>query len=289
MHSRCSDSAAGSGAQRDTAAPAALINGQDLSWRAAGKAGEPLILVHGSWEDHHSWDPVVNRLARTFRVVTYDRRGHGGSSGTGTIHDDVADLAALVEHLGLAPAHIAGSSSGASIVLRLASIRPDLFRTLIAHEPPLLALLDDVPDAQQTLAGIRAELAQVGALLQLGQFEPAARHFMERIALGPGAWLQLPAAVRARFIANAPTFLEELADPDFDAMDLDALRRFTAPLVLTQGQASPRFFHMVVERLSRSLPSAVVRVLPRAGHVPHATTPGQFIQLLADCTQRGPG
>jgi pimeloyl-ACP methyl ester carboxylesterase len=54
------------------------------------------------------WATVVLALARKFRVLTYDRRGHSQSETSlafSTVYDDVADLVGLVEALGLAPAH----------------------------------------------------------------------------------------------------------------------------------------------------------------------------------------
>ncbi|TMK54544.1 MAG: alpha/beta fold hydrolase, partial [Actinobacteria bacterium] len=56
----------------------ARVNGIELYYEVSG-SGEPLVLVHGSWGDHHNWDPVVVPLAESFRVVTYDRRGHSAS------------------------------------------------------------------------------------------------------------------------------------------------------------------------------------------------------------------
>jgi pimeloyl-ACP methyl ester carboxylesterase len=39
------------------------INGVQLYWELTGNSGEPLVLVHGSWVDHHNWDRVVPSLA----------------------------------------------------------------------------------------------------------------------------------------------------------------------------------------------------------------------------------
>ena len=121
----------------------ATINGVQIFYELSGTGEVPLVLVHGSWVSHHSWDLVVPRLAESFRVLTYDRRGHSESqrlTAQDSVREDVADLAALIEHLELAPAWVAGNSFGASITLRLAAERPDLFRGLIAHEPPLYLL-----------------------------------------------------------------------------------------------------------------------------------------------------
>jgi len=105
-------------------------------------------MVHGSWGDHHNWDLVAPRLAETHTVLTYDRRGHSQSqrlTSQGSVHDDVADLAALIEQAGIAPAHVVGNSFGASICLRLAAERPELIRSLIVHEPPLVGLIAEDP------------------------------------------------------------------------------------------------------------------------------------------------
>ncbi len=109
--------------------PITTINGVRLFWEQTGDHGAPLVLVHRSWADHHSWDAVVPGLARTFRVFTYDRRGHSQSErlpAQGSIEEDIADLAALITTNGLAPVHVAGNSFGAAITLKLAAAQPDL-------------------------------------------------------------------------------------------------------------------------------------------------------------------
>jgi pimeloyl-ACP methyl ester carboxylesterase len=124
--------------------PVEKINGVGLFVEDFG-SGEPLVLVHGSWVDHMEWPFVVPLLAPRFRVTVYDRRGHSQSErpvAQGSIHEDVADLAAIIERAG-APAHVAGNSMGGSITLRLAAERPDLLRTVAVHEPPLIDLLQD--------------------------------------------------------------------------------------------------------------------------------------------------
>lgn len=130
--------------------PKDRINGVDLYFEISGN-GPSLVLVDGSWIDHHDWDFVVPALAAHFRVLGYDRRGHSESErlpAQGSVHEDVADLAALIELLG-APAHVAANSFGAAISLHLASSRPDLIRSLFVHEPPLFGLLQDDPRTRQ--------------------------------------------------------------------------------------------------------------------------------------------
>ena len=82
------------------------VNGVGLAYEISGTGEIPLVMVHGSWSSRREWDPVVPQLAESFRVLTFDRRGHSESerpSGPGSVRENVADLAALIEHLELAP------------------------------------------------------------------------------------------------------------------------------------------------------------------------------------------
>lgn len=263
------------------------VNGTRLAWRTAGDAQRPLVFLHGSWQDSHSWDLVLPRLAQTHRVIAPDRRGHGQSSpNPGGVHDDVADLARLIEHLDLAPAVIVANSSGASIALRLAIDRPDLCDAVIGHEPPLLGLLEDASESQAALAGVRLELDAVRTLLAESRFDDAAEWFVERVALGPGAWRLLPPAARQRFIAHAPTFADELLDPEIERLSPAALADCRVPIVLTAGAKSPAFFRAVIDRLTGAHPGIPLHVFQAAGHAPHATHPGEFVQFVNDAIMR---
>ena len=175
--------------------PFSPINETWLHYERSGSE-EPLVLIHGSWVDGRVWDAVRPALSRSFEVVSFDRRGHSRSvpAPAGTIHEDVDDVAGLIEALGLRPAHVAGASWGGSIALRLAAARPDLLRSLSVHEPPLFDLLDvrDWPE----LAELRYALASVAQLLDSGDPEDGARLYFDRIAAAPGGWAGFEPAQR---------------------------------------------------------------------------------------------
>jgi pimeloyl-ACP methyl ester carboxylesterase len=267
----------------------ATVNGIRLFYEVQGAGRVPLILVHGSWNSHHSWDLIVPRLAESFRVLTYDRRGHSQSerpTGPGSVREDVADLAALIEHFGLAPAWVVGNSFGASIALRLAGERPDLFRGLIAHEPPLFSLLADDSALAPLLAEVQQGVGAVAERIGSGDHAGAAEQFVETVALGPGTWAQLPPEVQRTFIENAPTFLDEAGDPEQLGFDLEWIRGFSAPVLLTRGDESPPTFAPVVAKLAAALPRADVVTLPGAGHIPHVTHPDAYIDAILDFTRK---
>jgi pimeloyl-ACP methyl ester carboxylesterase len=259
----------------------AHVNGIRLFWEQHGDSGAPLVMVHGSWGDHHNWDAVVPELADSFRVMTYDRRGHSQSerpAGQGSLDEDVADLAELIGSNGLAPVHVIGNSGGAIVSLKLAAFRPELLASLVVHEPPLIGMIQDHP----MIPAVRQRIGAVVALLRAGDMEAGARLFVDTIAFGPGMWDQLPAPIRDTFVFNAPTFLDEQNEPvGVNTVDLERLARFDRPILLTRGDQSAPFFGVIVDQLAEALPHARQHVFHGAGHVPHLTASGEYVKVVS--------
>jgi pimeloyl-ACP methyl ester carboxylesterase len=265
--------------------PTDKINDVNLYWELHGLEGEPLVLIHGSWGDHHNWDAVVDDLSKTFRVLTYDRRGHSRSERLkqkGNAEEDVSDLVALVEYLQLAPAHIVGNSFGAAIALKAAAQRPDIFKTLVAHEPPLFGLIEDETFLKNSLPVLNSRIEAVIGFIAEKKDEKAAELFVETIAMGPGSWQNLPVATRKTFVFNAPTFYDEIMDPGGLQMNTTNLKQFQKPALLTNGTQSPPFFLQVIEALMEALPHAERGTFAEAGHVPHMSHPAKYIQVIKD-------
>jgi pimeloyl-ACP methyl ester carboxylesterase len=268
--------------------PTATVNGVDLYYELDGDGpvpagGVPLVLVHGSWVDHHVWDSVVPLLTGSLVVLTYDRRGHSRSGCTprqGSTEEDADDLAALIEALDLAPAHIAGASWGGSIVLRLACRRPELFRSLAVHEPPLFALVADEPKCRGALRDLNSTLAVVAERLGAGDMEGGARHYVDQTSSGYGTWAKLPRDVRATFVANAQTYLDQLLSPDQWTADLTALSHFPHPALLTQGDQRDPMFGRILDRVAEVLPQPQRRTLPGTAHAPQLTHPEMYAEAI---------
>ena len=266
------------------------VSGLKLYYESTGdEQAEPVVLVHGSWTDHHSWDRLVPALSRSFRVITYDRRGHSQSerpTTPGSLAEDAADLGALITTLGVEPAHVVGNSFGAAVTLRLASERPDLFRSVAVHEPPLFGLLENHPEARVSLGALQERIADVVERLEAGDMDGGACKFVETIAFGPGEWERLPARMQMTFAFNAPTFLDELQDPDGGLIDIDALRTFTRPTLLTRGTLSPPLFPAVIAVLKAALSHAEEYTFAGAGHVPQLTHPDIFSAKITEFASR---
>ena len=261
----------------------ASVNGVELYYEDMG-SGECVVLTHGSWTDATGWQEAATLLAQRCRVVTWDRRGHSRSQsgdGAGSRAEDAADLAALIEHVSSHPVRVVGNSYGGIVTLTLVADRPDLVVSATVHEPPLFGLLEGTPDPtlQQELAAVAAEFVTVRDLIIAGRHRAAAEHFVEHVALGPGAWEQLPNEFRATLERNARTFLDELADDTALTIDTAALASTRVPVLLTHGTRSPALFPAVIAELRRLIP-AQIAVLEGAGHVPHATHTKQWISRL---------
>jgi pimeloyl-ACP methyl ester carboxylesterase len=267
--------------------PIASINAVRMFWDQRGESGAPLVLVHGSWDDHHNWDAVVPGLARSFRVFTYDRRGHSRSERLptqGSIEEDVADLAALITTNNLAPAHVAGNSFGAAITLKCAAAHPQLIASATAHEPPLIGMLGNDP----ALPVVRERIGAVLNTLKSGDFESGARQFVEKVALGPGMWGKLPPDMRQTFVCNAPTWMDEMNEPEsVMAVDLPRLAAFTQPLLITRGDQSPPFFYAILDKIAAAVPHVQQYTFRGAGHVPHLTHADEYVRVVTQFVRHG--
>ena len=268
------------------------VNGVNLFYEITGE-GQPLVLVHGAFSDHSfGWQPVVQGLAESAQVVTFDRRGHGQSErpqGQRSRRQDEDDLAALIETLGLAPANVAGNSFGASVALGLAARRPELFRAVIAHEPPLFSLLAGDPESLPLLQKYQTTNEAVVKLLKQGEIEEATKRFAEEIALGPGSWelfLAFPEEMRRIVFDNAPIYVDEVEDPAGTDIDRQALSGYNGPALLTQGGQSMPWFRKIVDKLAEALPQAQRVTYEEAGHLPQWTHPDNFVASLTHFLSR---
>jgi len=100
-------------------------------------SGEPLILIHGNFNDHGIWNEQVPTLASHYQCIRYDLRGYGRSSTPTAAFSNVEDLKALVDRLGLGKVTLMGSSSGGSIAIDFSLAYPELVRALILIAPSI--------------------------------------------------------------------------------------------------------------------------------------------------------
>ncbi len=268
-------------------------NGVGLYYELHGERGDPMVLIHGAWFDHHCWDPVVPELSSSFRVLTYDRRGHGKSQSAvsqGGMEEDALDASSLLNRLGLPPAHVVGQSTGAIVALRLVIRHPQVVRTLSVHEPPLFGVLAGDPAFAATLVEGARRREAVMKVLEAGDWEGGARLFVETQMTGPGGWDKLPDPVRETFVANARNYLDEMRNGSDATIDLNALGQFRGPALLSYGGTSGPLMRPVIEKLAKAMPPSRIHTYAGAGHNVQLTHPREFtstITAFASFSERG--
>jgi pimeloyl-ACP methyl ester carboxylesterase len=248
-----------------------------LSYEESGE-GETVVLVHGGWSDRGVWRLVGPDLARSFRVVAVDRRGHGRTNlpTGGSRVDQEDDLARLIESLG-GPATVVGTSFGGSIALGLASRRPDLVRAVVAHEPPLISVVADDAELRPGLSAVDESMRAIIGLVEAGQPAKAAERFVEEIALGPGSWAVMPDDFRETMVVASSAFASEQQDPSWAYIDPLALADIDCPVLLTKGTDSPPWFAPIVSKLGGLVSGSEIHTYEGTGHAPHETHPGLFL------------
>jgi 3-oxoadipate enol-lactonase len=161
---------------------------------------ETLVLVHaamGSSRRLYAW---VARLARDFRVVRLDLRGHGGSevpdaSLPFTLQRLARDVIELIDHLGVDRIHLAGSSAGAIISMKVAIDHPERVKTL-ANFASTPGLGPSNVDAEKWVAhiqrrGVRGFLSEtIADRFDLAVVDPRfVEWFLDESAKTSAAWL----------------------------------------------------------------------------------------------------
>jgi non-heme chloroperoxidase len=267
--------------------PTLTIPGASLTYTESGQ-GAPVLLVHGSLDDLRSWRYQMEPFGQHYRAIAFSRRYHYPNAWTGDGSDYSAelharDLAAVIRGLDLAPVHLVTSSYGGNVSLHMARQHPELVRTLVLGEPPLLPWLSDIPSgpALQQAFQEQAWLPARDAFAA-GRLEDGVRLFLDGV-MGRPTFQHLTRRGHQMLMDNAPEMrAETLSDryfPPFDCADAGAL---SFPVLLLTGELSPRLFHLITDQLARCLPDSRVVVIPGASHAIHVGNPTAYNTAVLD-------
>lgn len=259
----------------------AKVNGVELEYEVKG-SGEAVMLI----------SPVVARgflpflsepaLIDRYRLIRYHKRGWGGSTHTAppvSIEDHSADAAALLDHLGIGRAHVAGHSSGGAIALQLAIDRPDLVHTLVLLEPSLFT----VPSAPALFEKAAGALEAYGA----GNHEEAVVRFLSVVS---GFDAETCRAVIEEHVPGSVADATQDADTFF-GVELPALNawkfgpeqaaRIGQPVLSVQGTNTDRLWVEVADLLRIWLPDVEDLPIEGVGHFLHMQEPEPVARGIA--------
>jgi pimeloyl-ACP methyl ester carboxylesterase len=163
----------------DAKANTLRLPGSTLYYETRG-SGPVLLMIPGGPADAGAFDELAPLMADRYTVVAYDPRGNSRSVTDDPSLDQDMDLhaddaAALLATFGDQPAdqpaYVLGSSGGAQIGLNLAVRHPGLVRTLVAHEPPCIALLPDADARRAAMEKVHAVYLRDGVQAAMLEFQ----------------------------------------------------------------------------------------------------------------------
>ncbi len=242
------------------------------------------MFVHGFACDHTDWTAQVEALRDRHRVVTCDLRGHGSAPGEPddcSIETYGADVAQLVEGLGLAPAILVGHSMGCRVVLEAARQRPQGVAGLVLVDGSITG----TGDADAAERASRARIAAKG-------FHAFAADFFRGMFTvpfeGSEAIVRRASQLPARIgLALFP----RIARWDAQRMN-DALAAVQVPVLVIQStqmnatlqreSMQPGQTSAWLDRVREHAPHARVEIVAGAGHFVHVEAAGRVNALLRD-------
>ena len=252
----------------------ATIHGAALhhSHRPRGDGRPTLVFINSLGTDFRIWDAVAGDLGDTFSLLRYDKRGHG-LSGLGTppysIAGHAADLAGLLDHLGLGEVVLCGLSIGGLIAQSLAATRPARVRALVLCDTAHKIGTD--ASWNQRIATVESEgIASVAdGILELW-FTPALRTGSPALHAGCRNML-----VR-QLVPGYTGSCAAVRDADHTGL----VGRIAAPTLVLVGDQDGSTPPPLVRSMADLIPGARFEIIPGAGHIPCVEQPAAFVACL---------
>jgi 3-oxoadipate enol-lactonase len=240
-----------------------------------GSPGAPvLVLANSLGTTVDIWEPQLPALARHYRVVRFDTRGHGRSAvppGPYTIGDLGNDVLALLDGLGVARAHFCGLSLGGMVGMWLAAHAPERIDRLVLC---CTSARPAAPEAwARRAATVRAEgTGAIADLVVSRWLTPAyaSRH--------PGLVTRLRAMLTATPAEGYASCCEVIERLDLTA----ALPRIAAPTLVVHGADDPAILPSHGADIAAAVPGARLTLVRHAAHLANVEQAGAVTALIVE-------
>ena len=255
----------------------------DLHYEETGQ-GFPLIWCHEYGGDSRSWEPQVRYFSRRYRVVTWNYRGYPPSEvpkdpAAYSVEILVEDLRGLMQHLGIARAHIGGQSRGGGVALNFGIRHPAMAESLVlaAAGSGTVGREEFLRNAEQQARLYETE--GVEAKVRAFANNATRRGFAEK---DPRGWAEFLRHVRDHSGIAAAHLMRGVQMKRKTIFELEPeLRTIQAPSLIVVGDQDepclePGLF------MKRHIPHAGLLVLPMTGHTSNIEEPGLFNQHVAE-------
>lgn len=252
--------------------------GARLRFRDEG-TGPALLLIHGWTLDLDVWEPQVQAMKGSIRIIRYDRRGFGLSSERPSLADDVADALALCRQAGLDRVAVLGASQGARVAAHFAAAHPGRVSCLVLDGvppgivPECAGIPDDIPmEHYRALARNHG----VSAFLQAWR-----RHPLVQLRTSDPRMHELMNLMLGRY--EARDLLESSSGPALPPLVTGSIA--CSCLVLSGAHDLPGRLQ-AADLLARSLPYGEQAFVPEAGHMANLDNPDAYNAIVMSFLQR---
>jgi pimeloyl-ACP methyl ester carboxylesterase len=247
-------------------------NGIDYQYRDAGgepSDGAPLVVLQHFRGNLDNWDPaLIDALASTRRVITFDNTGVGGSTGTtpDTVEQMARDAIAFIATMNLGPVDVLGFSIGSFVAQEMALIRPDVVRRVI--------LASSAPRGAADMHGWAPDV--IGAV---GQPETSPQEYLGVFFAPSPASQQAGQEALGRMYARtqdrdaATNWATREAQYDAvctwgipDHAQLQRLSSLKIPVFVANGDSDPMILPHYSYLLAGLIPQARVKIYPDSAH-----------------------
>jgi pimeloyl-ACP methyl ester carboxylesterase len=244
-------------------------DGIDYAYREAGAGAVPLVLLQHFRGNLDNWDPaLIDALASTRHVITFDNSGVGGSTGTtpDTVTQMARDAIAFVAAMGFDQVDILGFSIGSFVAQEIALIRPGLPRTLI--------LASSAPQGAAGMHGWAAEVIGAVGVPDVTQ-DGVLDVFYTRSTASRQAGEQALQRIFARTQDRDKATTWETRQAQYDAVcawgipDHSLLQRVSAisqPVFVANGDSDPMILPHYSYLLAGLIPQSQVKIYPDSAH-----------------------
>jgi proline iminopeptidase len=272
------------------------IHGASLFCRVVG-SGPPIVILHGGPDfDHTYLLPHLDVLAGSFRLIYYDQRGRGRSSGEAeeiTIESEAADLDGVREHHRLPSMALLGHSFGALLAMEYALRHPDRVSHLILMNPAPASSTDAAHMRQQRHHDWPADMERMKSIaatpaFRSGDLETEATYYRTHYGRTvPAAELDpLLRRMRAHFtpasVLEARKIEDRLMLETWETGDYDlipALQRLRVPGLVLHGSAD--FVPLsCAARIADAIPASQLVVVESTGHFSYLERPAEIARRI---------
>jgi pimeloyl-ACP methyl ester carboxylesterase len=254
------------------------INGARIHYRREG-AGFPILMFHAGIADSRMWQPQADEFAKQFDVIRPDMRGFGDSELPPRPWSPVGDVIALIDELGLKPAHLIGCSLGGGLAIELALDHPARISKLVLVGPSVSGA-NFGKKYPELFAEVRAaDEAKDHKALN----EAEARLFLDGPRRPPR---HVGGKLRELFLdMNGRTMNNDFESAPMEQLEPPAagrLSEITAPTLVVIGDEDiPPVFDNV-ELVMDSIKGARKAVIHDAAHLPNLEHPAEFNRIVLD-------